>query len=310
MLWVVFMALLFASLAHGQTTLAVTANTTYSALLASNSTTTLAAYTVSVNNNAVLTLDSSLSSFTFGNLVNASGVTGGSVSVGSQSCSITAGSIACYGNNLSAGLVQLSGSGPYTVNVGNLYGGGGGALRCTSTGSSAIYVTAGSVSVIGGTVITVPATDSDLINVSGGTFSIGNAALTYAASAAGYYPVYNTSGIIQCNNCVLTAGTEGVNASAVYSTTTGKCTCTNCSFVNSSVAYAVGSGAPTVISTLANNYTQYATPTGTVNYPAAATIVGPWPVTNNTQGTATQVGPWPITKNPDGSYNIGPWPIK
>jgi hypothetical protein len=62
----------------------------------------------------------------------------------------------------------------------------------------------------------------------------------------------------------------------------------------------------------ANNYVQFAYSGGgtTIKFPAAATIMGPWPVTNNAQGTATSIGPWPVTQNGDGTFSIGPYPVK
>ncbi len=149
---------------------------------------------------------------------------------------------------------------------------------------------------------TVQAGTHNVLTINMGVTDTINASVLTSPSSG---EVLAVSGTANISGAVIISGTAQC---AVYNSNT--VLLTNCSLVNSKALYAVYGTPPIIVSANGNNYTQYATPTGTITMPSAATIMGPWTVTNSAQGTATQVGPWPITKNPDGTYNIGPWPVK
>jgi hypothetical protein len=121
--------------------------------------------------------------------------------------------------------------------------------------------------------------------------------------------LYAISSTVYLNNLTLQASAS----SDAYNHDTGDTTyCTNCNFINTAQSPAhlsVVNDYFYIVSSTASNYTQYATPTGTINFPSAATVMGPWPITNNAQGTATQIGPYTINQNPDGSFSVGPYPV-
>ena len=136
---------------------------------------------------------------------------------------------------------------------------------------------------------------SGTVSLSGGTIQGGG--------GSGAYAVYNNTGTLLLNGCTVISGT-GTGSYAVL----GNVQATNCNFVFGSVAPV--SGSITILASNANNYVQFPTPTATVNFPAAATIMGPWRVTNSTLGTATSIGPWTIIEKSDGSFNVGPYPVR
>jgi hypothetical protein len=147
---------------------------------------------------------------------------------------------------------------------------------------------------------TAPLTVSGTANINGtsGTQCL----LPYSDNAA---VVTNNGAIINLTYCNIQGGqVTGATSAVTLSGASTQCYLTYCNILNSKgMAFSTVSGAPApiVVSAAANNYTQYATQTGTINMPAAATIVGPWPIVN-ANGQISRIGIYPIGQDPQGRW--------
>src|SRR5208283_2298244 len=140
----------------------------------------------------------------------------------------------------------------------------------------------------------------------GAKYATVNGSLSYSSTinggnSSGFGVHAISAGTLNLSGCTLI---PSATACAVSTATGSAINLTNCNLVFTAVSPIQWNYATVeFVSQSANNYVQFHTTAGgTLNMPAAASIMGPWPVTNNAQGTATQVGPYPVTATAVGPY--------
>ena len=305
-LWAVVIALAFllmTTVAHGQTTITLTSSTTWSALVAST-TTNIASDNLELGGNS-LTLDGgtiSQTSFACQALSNTGNAGSIIVSASITKPILTCTSLIWSGTNYG---LQNTGTNTWTVNCPSITAG------TNETGPANQYVLYNSssgginVNLSGGTMTggyraALECGSHGNCTVIGGTGTVMGTLVSSASSEA----VLTSGGTLNVSNLNISSNNS---LNGIFSTGNGPVYVTNCN-LTSTVFQAIN-GNMTIVAMRGNNYMKYPTLSGTITIPAAATLMGPWPVTN-VAGTCTQIGPWPIRQKADGSINVGPYPVR
>ena len=285
---------LFAAAAPAQT-ITLGSNTAWSTL-SQNGALSLAGSNIALGS-YTLTLDGTNTTYACASI---SSTNNGSIALGpsaSTGCTISAGTLLAGPNG---NLLTYAGTNTIAIKANYIATSGGQTNRnCISLTNSCTLNVNLTGTLTGGTSNIscgiFAASYTPTINITGGTLT---------ARAAGGYALNAPQARINLNGCtVLFGGSPGT--AGVY----GNVHLTNCNLI-----WAAG-GAPVtgtivIASCSANNYVQFPTSTGgTLNMPAAATVMGPWSVTNSAQGTATSIGPWTITTDKNGNVFVGPYSV-
>ena len=319
--------------ASGQTTITMTANATWSTLVGnsvvnSSQNIQIGSYTLTLDGGSAGISSWSAPSFSAsanGGLVTiSSSIASGTLSAGTLNgkqtlITTTTGNLTincsstCFAPLVicgSASNVILNGTGASTLLLDNTGGYSGGGVLCTNTAGGTLTVNnctirgSGSVGTNGSTIhngnLSLLNTNNCLVFTYAGTSASADT-IRFDTGAAAYY---------SASGCTFTSGGTAAEANAyeavsfqgIY-TYPVNFTCTSCNFVQTAGAPWTNYW-PTIAGSSGNNYVQLSASTGTINYPAAATIMGPWKITNNAQGTATSIGPWTVYPTA-----VGPYPV-
>lgn len=288
--------------ALAQTTLTVNSATTWSALVAST-TTNIALDSIALSTGGSLALDGTNNSYTcagIGPTLNTS--TGVLVVAGSVTGPVTLTCGTLQGGD-SASFITV-GSTAFTLNVGS-------GLANSNISKNTFVVGAGTATINVTTSLSGTGSNGYFATVAGGSLSVSGGSISGSGGAS---CIDVSSGTASLSGCTLISGTGG----GLAVTSGGTVILTNCSFVvaeGTTTIFPVYGGKWYQTGSLAINYVSIPTSSASgispnTHFPAAAHVMGPWPITNSANGTAKQIGPWPIVTAPNGNCSVGPYPVK
>jgi hypothetical protein len=301
--WLLVCACVCATLpALAQTTLTVNSATTWSALVAST-TTNIALDSITLSTGGSLALDGTNNSYTcagIGPTIATS--TGVLVVAGSVTGPVTLTCGTLQGGD-SASFITV-GSTAFTLNVGS-------GIANSNPSKNTVVVGAGTATINVTTSLSGSGSSGYFATVAGGSLSINGGTLQGTGAATCIDVSYGTASL---SGCTLVSGTVG----GLAVTSGGTTILTDCNFVvaeGTTTTFPMYGGKWYVVASLASNYVSLPTSSAAgvspnVHFPAAAHVMGPWPITNSASGTAKQIGPFPITTAPNGNCSVGPYPVK